>query len=117
MQFEGALLQLGGVDVVVDDLGGEAFGVLAHAFHERGAGQAFDVAGPVVDFGGGGQLAAGLQAGDQQRVEVGAGGIDGGSIAGGAGTQDDQSRMFGVAHKTPISLCGERECMLQLSRP
>ncbi len=60
-EFERALLQLGGVDVVVNDLCGKAFGVLLHALHQHRAGQAFDVAGPVVDFDGGGELATGLQ--------------------------------------------------------
>src|SRR5690606_41503633 len=35
LEYEGATLQLGGMDVVVDDLGVEALGVLLHALHQR----------------------------------------------------------------------------------
>ncbi|MNE41643.1 hypothetical protein D3C80_1357230 [compost metagenome] len=89
------------MDVVIDDLGGKALGVFLHALHQGRTGQAFDIAGPVVDFGGGGQLAASLQAGDQQGLQVGAGCIHGGGVAGRAGAEDDQARMFGFTHKTP----------------
>jgi hypothetical protein len=47
-----------------------------------------DVGRPVVDLGGGHQLAALGHAGDQHRVQVGAGGVDGGGVAGGAGAED-----------------------------
>ena len=56
------------------------------------------VARPVVDFGRRHQLAALLEAGDQHRLAVGACGVDGGAVAGGSGTQDDQPRVAGVAH-------------------
>ncbi|ERO65161.1 hypothetical protein P308_20400 [Pseudomonas piscis] len=85
------MLQLSGMNVVIDDLGVEALGVFLHAFHQYGAGQAFDIARPVVHFRGGGQLAAGLQAGDHGRFEVGPGGVDRGAVAGRAGAQDDQA--------------------------
>ncbi|APC21618.1 hypothetical protein BME99_20155 [Pseudomonas protegens] len=85
------LLQLCGVDVVIDDLGVEAFGVSLHPLHQHRAGQAFDIAGPVVDFGGGGQLAAGLQTGDHRRFEVGPSGIDGSAVTGRARAQNDQA--------------------------
>jgi hypothetical protein len=50
---------------------------------------------PVVDLGGGHQLAALGQAGDEQGLEVGAGGVDGGGIAGRAGAEDEQAAMAG----------------------
>src|SRR5699024_2097706 len=46
-------------------------------------------AGVVLDVGGDGQLPAGLGAGDHERFEHGAGGIDGGGVSGGVGTDDD----------------------------
>jgi hypothetical protein len=73
--------------------------VLAHALHEIGPLHPFMIAGPVVDLGGGGELAAGLETGDQHRVEIGPGGIDGGGITGGAGTENDQTMVFGSAHQ------------------
>ncbi|MNS61203.1 hypothetical protein D3C72_942250 [compost metagenome] len=90
-KLERALLQLGGVDVVVNDLCGKAFGVFLHAFHQDRAGEAFDVTGPVVDLDGGGELATGLQAGDDHGFEVGAGGIHGSAVTGRAGAKDDQA--------------------------
>jgi hypothetical protein len=76
------------VDVVEHDLGLEALGVLLHARHQVRAQQAVGVARPVVDVGGGHQLAALLQAGDDDRLEVGAG--DSGRPAGRAGAEDQQ---------------------------
>ena len=92
---EGDLLDVAGraradVDVVVDDLGAEALGLLLHLGHEVRAHDALGEAGEVLDVGGVHQLAAGLdRAGDQQRFEVGARGVDGRGVAGGAGADDD----------------------------
>jgi hypothetical protein len=80
---KGFCVELGGVDVVEDDLGVEALGVLLEARHQVGALHAVGVGRPVVHVGGGHQLAALGQAGDQQRLQVGAGGVDGGGVAGG----------------------------------
>jgi hypothetical protein len=52
-----------------------------------------DVGGPVVDLGGGHQLAALGDAGDQRRGQVGAGGVDGRRVAGRPGTQDQHAGM------------------------
>jgi hypothetical protein len=62
--------ELGGVDLVEHDLGLEALGVREHARHQVRAHQAVRVAGPVVDFGGGHELAALLQAGDQHGLRL-----------------------------------------------
>ena len=87
------------MDVVVNDLGVEALGMLLHALHQRRAGEAFDVARPVVHFGGGGELTARLDAGDHDGFQVGARSIHGSAITGRAGTQDDQAGMLDFAHK------------------
>ncbi len=73
---EWPLLEIDLVDVVEDDFGLEALGMLLHALHQRRALQAFDVARPVVHVGGGHELAALFQAGDQHRFEIGARGVD-----------------------------------------
>ena len=78
-QGEGLFGQLGGVDLVEDDLGVEALGVALEAVHQLGALHAVDVGRPVVHVGGGHQLAALLHAGDDDRREVGARGIHGGA--------------------------------------
>ncbi len=70
-QLERALRQVGGVDVVEDDLGLEALGVRLHARHQVQAHQAVGVTRPVVHLGGGHQLATLLQAGDDDRLQVG----------------------------------------------
>ena len=69
----------------------------AHALHEVRALQALHVAGPVVDLGGGHQLAALFHPGDQQRRAIGARRVDRGAVAGGAGAQDDQAAVDGLA--------------------
>ncbi|MCY1186006.1 hypothetical protein D9M73_268350 [compost metagenome] len=91
MQLEWALLQLCGMNVVVDDLGVETFGMLLHALHQHRAGEPLDIAGPVVDFHCRGQLPAGLDTGDDHGFEVGAGGVHRGAVTGGARTEDDQA--------------------------
>ena len=98
LEAEWAVTKVGFVDGVVDDAGFEAFGVLEHALHELRALNAVVVAGPVVDVGGGGELAADFNTGNQGRVQVGARCVNGSGVTCGAGTEDDQSGMFGVAH-------------------
>src|SRR5690606_4851465 len=87
-QAEGAYTPVCLLDVAEHDVGFEALGVLLHALHQRRAGQAFNVARPVVDFRRGGQLASLLHAGDDRGLEVGARGVDGGGEAGRAGAKD-----------------------------
>ena len=79
------------VDVVEDDLRVEALGVLQEALHQVGAHHAVDVGRPVVDVGRGHQLAALGDAGDQHRLQVGAGRVEGGGVAGGAGAEDQDA--------------------------
>jgi hypothetical protein len=95
--------------VVVDELGVEALCVAAHAIHQVRTLQMLDVTRPVVDLGGGHQLAALLDAGDQHRLQVGAGGVDGGRVAGGAGAENDQRVM--VAHDFSVT---DKECGTQV---
>ena len=95
LEAERALRQVGAVDVVEDHLGLEAFGVRLHARHQVRAHQSVRVAGPVVDLGGGHQLAAHLQAGHDHGLEVGARGIDRGGPSGRAGTEDEQVAVLG----------------------
>nr|GEU28440.1 hypothetical protein [Tanacetum cinerariifolium] len=87
--------QEGRVDVVEHDLGLEAFGVLQQALHQVRALHAHRVAGPVFHVGGGHQLAALLHARDQHRVQVGAGSVNGGAVAGRAGAEYQNAGVFG----------------------
>ena len=47
--------------------------------------------GPVVHFGGVHELAALGHAGNQHGFEIGAGGVNGGGVAGGAGAEDENA--------------------------
>ena len=81
-------LELG--DVVVDDLGAEALGLLLHLHHQVGAHDALGEAGEVLDLGGLHQLAAELDgARDEQRLQVGARGVDRGGVARRTRSDDD----------------------------
>ena len=72
-------------------------GLGLHLLHQPGALDDVAEAGIILDVGGGGELAAGLDALDDDRREAGAGGVDGGGIAGRAGAEDDQARRNDVA--------------------
>ena len=84
------------MDVVENDLGLEACGMLLETRHEVGALHAVGIGRPIVDVGGGHQLSALGHAGDQHRLQVGAGRIHGGSVAGRAGTEDQQTGVTGT---------------------
>ncbi len=85
------LVQVRLVDMVIDDFGGKALGMAAHALHQRRTLQALDIPGPVVHLGRGHQLAALFDAGDQQGRAVGPGGVNRGAVAGGAGAENDEA--------------------------
>ena len=97
-QGERALGEIHLVDVVEHHLGVEAFGVFQKTLHQVGALNAMHIGWPVVDFGGGHQLAALGHAGDQGGLQVGAGGINGGGVTGGAGTQNEYFAVLGGGH-------------------
>lgn len=71
------------------DAGSEAFRLLLHVGHELESVDTVDEARVVFDDGGRGEEAALHAAGDDEWVEVGAGGVEGGGEAGAAGADDD----------------------------
>ena len=77
----GRLRQVELVDVVGDELGADVRGLFLHLLHEPWALDHVGEARIVLDVGGDGELAAGLDALDQDWVEHGAGGIDRSRIA------------------------------------
>jgi len=79
--------------MVEHHLGLEALGVLLEALHQLRALHAGGVGGPVVHVGGGHQLPALRQAGDQYRLQVGARRVHRGRVAGGTGAEDEESVM------------------------
>ncbi len=97
-QFDGPPGQADGVDLVGDDLGGEALGVPPHARHQIRSLQSLDIAGPVVHVGRGHQLPTLFRAGDQQRPAIRACRIHGGAVTGRTGAEDDQAVVLEAAH-------------------
>ena len=75
-ETERTVLQIDGVNMVENDFRVEFLGMLMHALHQRGTSEIVRVAGPVLYLGGGGQLTAFFEAGDQHRIQVSASSID-----------------------------------------
>jgi hypothetical protein len=97
-QLEGARREIDRVDVIEDDLGLEALGVAPHPLHQVRSLNAVGVARPVVHVGRRHQLASLFQSSDEDRAQVGACGVDGRGVAGGAGSQDQEPAVFGFTH-------------------
>ena len=72
----------------------EALGMLEEALHQVGPLYAVYVGRPVVDIGGGHELAALREAGHEHRLEIGAGGIERSGVARGAGAEDQDLRVL-----------------------
>ncbi len=98
LEAERTLGQLYTIDVIEQDAGIELLRMLFHALHQGRTGQTLGVTGPVLHFGGGSQLTALLHAGDEQRIEVGTGGVDSRGVTSRAGAQDQQFAMSDLAH-------------------
>jgi len=71
------------------EFGAKAGGLFLHVLNEFGALDAVWPAGEVFNHGGDGELTSGLVALEDQRLEVGARGINGRGEAGAAGAQND----------------------------
>ena len=92
-------------DVVGDQLGAEALGLLAQVVHEVRAHDAVGEAGEVLDVGGVHQRATGgHRALEHERREVGARGVDRGGVTGRARADDDH-----VADV--VTTAASRECL------
>ena len=104
--LERALGEVDGGDLLGEELGAEASGLLSASHHQIGAHDAVWETGEVLDLGGEHQLAAGLIAGaaglafDHERREVGARRVDGSGETGGPGTDDDHVM---VAHAPTLA--------------
>ena len=85
IEAEGVDGEIGVEDGAVEVLGAEVLGLLLHVLDEVGAIDAFGEAGEVFDECSEGKLAAGFVAADDEGFEIGAGGVDGGGIAGATG--------------------------------
>ena len=81
-QPERTRTELDRVDLVENELGIEALGMLVKALHQLRALDAFGVGRPVVDISCGHQLAALCQTCHKNRLQIGAGGVNRRGIAG-----------------------------------
>ena len=86
------------MDMIEEDLGVEPLGVVEKALHQLGALHAVGVGGPVLDIGRRHQLSALCETGDEYRRQIGTRRIDGGRVAGGAGTEDQDFGVFARGH-------------------
>jgi len=81
--------EVDGVDEVVLKPRAELGGLFAEVVHEGITVDAFGPAGEIFHFRGGGELSAGLVALDDEGIEVGASGVDGGGEASASGSYND----------------------------
>jgi hypothetical protein len=97
------------MDVIEDHFRVEALGMLLEALHQFRPLHAVRVARPIVNFGGGHQLPALRQAGDECRLEVGTRGIHCGSVTGGTRTENNEGVMHsGFFHVDEGAFAGWR---------
>src|SRR5215469_1351861 len=101
-------LQVGSVKVRHLELGAEARGLLLHVVDQLWALDAFGPAGEVLDKSCDGELPAGLMAFQDERLEVGAGGVNGRGKSGAAGAQDDCVANITHASDFPCSIVSGR---------
>ena len=99
---ERAAREVDAVDVGGEELRAEAGRLLAELHHELGAHDAVGEAGEFLDVGGQHELAAGAHPLDDDWVEVRPGGVDSGSQARGARSDDDD--IVNVRHEEVLSL-------------
>ena len=86
--------QLYGCSDPLADIGPEIAGLVTHVVHKGVGVYAIRPPGEVLHNGGGGELAAGLDAFVHNRGKVGARGVDGCSKTGGASAQDKGFNVF-----------------------
>lgn len=94
--LERPLREIHALDGFADDGGAEALALSPRTLHQLRPGDARGEAQVVLDVRGGGELPAGGDAvGEEAFVheggEVGAGGVDGGAVGGGAGADDEEA--------------------------
>ena len=89
LENKGALLQVSFYNVIGDDSGVKTLGMLTHPLHQIWPSNTGMFAGPVINFGSCGKLSTRLQTGNQNRVQVGTGGIDRSGITSRAGTENN----------------------------
>jgi hypothetical protein len=90
--------EIDGIDVIGDEPGAHVGRLLLHLLHQPGALDDIGKARIVLDIGGDRELAARLDSLNQDRLQHGARGIDGGGIACRPGTDDYDLGVNGFRH-------------------
>ena len=105
VEFEGMPGEIDGAEMGHLELGAEADGLLFHVLDELGALDAVGPAGKVFDQRGDGELAARLVAFEDERLEVGPGGVDSSGKSGATGAEDDSvaGRVFRHMSSTSVN--------------
>ncbi len=103
ISVKGRLREIGGHDRIGDHFGADMLGLCLHLFHQPRALNGLGKARIVFDFGGDGELSAGLDAADQHRFEHSAGRIDRRRTPGRTTTQNDDFRWPGMRHIFPLA--------------
>ena len=88
VEAEGTLREIGVDDGAMHELGAEILRLQLHVLDQVGTVDALGEAREVLHQSGQRELSAGFVAGDHERLQIGAGGVDGGRVAGAAGTYD-----------------------------
>jgi len=90
---------------IVDNFRADMLGLFGHLFHQPRALDGFGEAGIVLHVGGDGQLAPRLQSGHQNRLQIGARGINSCGVTGGTGANDQNPGSFNVTHARKSVAC------------
>src|SRR5262245_59121864 len=108
-ELERPVAQIDLAHVVADELGPHMLGLLLHLLHQPGTLDDVCKARIVLDIGGDGELATGLDALKEDRLQHGAGGIDRGRIARRPGADDDELGAVELAHREQTPSCALRQ--------
>src|SRR5215467_5632677 len=105
-------------DMIADELGADVLGLLLHLLHQPRPLDDVREARIVLDVGGDRELATGLDALDQDRLQHGAGGIDRGRIARRPGPDDEELGALDLSHReqTPSGALRQSACSKAGSR-
>src|SRR5690606_12102031 len=105
LEVEGALLQIDLVDMVENDLGVKTLGVTAHTVHQLRTLHTIHICRPVINFGGGGQLAALNQSCNHNGIKIGTCCVYSSSVSGRARTKNDQTMMLNCHRGDSLKTC------------
>ena len=80
---------------------------MTHPLHQARSGQPLGIAGPVLNLGGGHELAADGIAGHEEWGSIGAARVDGGAVTGRARSEDEEAGVAGIRHGPGSPQAGE----------